>query len=79
MMLFLAPYEKQVAFLQNRQSAFRRAALDAKQRGDKAAALEYLRKMKGFDDMIEAAKGGLKVCYDDRSFITGFKAFYILS
>ena len=59
---FADPYDQQVAFLQNRQAAFKQAALDAKRRGDKAAALDYLRKMKGFDDMIEAAKNGLKVC-----------------
>ena len=56
-----ARYEKQIAFLENRQAAFKRAALDAKQRNDRAAALDYLRKMKGFDEMIEAAKGGIKV------------------
>nr|CAB3228095.1 coiled-coil and C2 domain-containing protein 1A-like [Phallusia mammillata] len=55
------PYDQQVAFLQNRQAAFKRAALEAKKKGDKATALEYLRQMKGFDEMIQAAKSGLKV------------------
>lgn len=58
-----AAYEQQVSFLVNRQAAFKRAALDAKKHGDKTAAIEYLRKMKGFDNMIEAARNGLKVIY----------------
>ena len=54
-------------FLQNRQAAFKEAALVAKRKGDRAAAIDYLRKMKGFDSMIEAAKNGLKV-----SFVTAY-------
>ncbi|XP_076812030.1 coiled-coil and C2 domain-containing protein 1-like isoform X1 [Clavelina lepadiformis] len=54
-------YDQQVVFLQNRQAAFKEAALVAKRKGDRAAAIDYLRKMKGFDSMIEAAKNGLKV------------------
>ncbi|XP_053602867.1 coiled-coil and C2 domain-containing protein 1-like isoform X2 [Plodia interpunctella] len=54
-------YEKQISFLMLRQKQFKEAALSAKKCGDIDQAKEYLRAAKGFDSMIEAAKGGLIV------------------
>ncbi|XP_037297834.1 coiled-coil and C2 domain-containing protein 1-like isoform X2 [Manduca sexta] len=54
-------YEKQLAFLLLRQKQFKEAALKAKREGDTQQALEYLKAAKGFDTVIEAAKGGLAV------------------
>ncbi|XP_060800584.1 coiled-coil and C2 domain-containing protein 1-like isoform X2 [Amyelois transitella] len=54
-------YEKQIALLTLRQKQFKEAALDAKKAGDIEQAKEYLRAAKGFDSVIEAAKGGLIV------------------
>lgn len=53
--------DKQMQMLQKRQQLFREAAIEAKKRGDIAAAKEYLRLSKGFDQMIEATKCGLPV------------------
>ena len=53
--------EKQVMALEKRQSQFKAAALSAKKAGQIDAAKEYLRKAKGFDSLIEAAKSGLPV------------------
>ena len=53
--------EKQLLLLQKRQSMFKSAALEAKRAGQIEQAKEYLRSAKGFDKLIEAAKGGLPV------------------
>ncbi|XP_068217954.1 coiled-coil and C2 domain-containing protein 1-like [Palaemon carinicauda] len=53
--------EKQLAFLVKRQGQFKQAALEAKKRGEIEQAKEYLRMSKGFDQLIEATKGGLPV------------------
>ena len=53
--------EKQVMALEKRQIQFKAAALSAKKAGQIDAAKEYLRKAKGFDSLIEAAKSGLPV------------------
>ncbi|XP_059061811.1 coiled-coil and C2 domain-containing protein 1-like isoform X2 [Achroia grisella] len=54
-------YDKQLALLLHRQKQFKEAAIKAKKSGDIEHAKEYLRAAKGFDSMIEAAKGGLIV------------------
>ncbi|XP_075991909.1 lethal (2) giant discs 1 isoform X2 [Anticarsia gemmatalis] len=54
-------YDKQIAYLLLRQKQFKEAALKAKKNGDIEAAKEYLRAAKGFDGVIEAARGGLTV------------------
>ncbi|KAJ0181591.1 hypothetical protein K1T71_002313 [Dendrolimus kikuchii] len=54
-------YEKQLAFLLQRQKQFKEAAIKAKKNGDIEQAKEYLRAAKGFDSVIEAARGGLPV------------------
>lgn len=54
-------HDKQLAFLLMRQKQFKEAAIHAKKNGDIEAAKEYLRAAKGFDSVIEAAKGGLAV------------------
>ncbi|XP_072936404.1 coiled-coil and C2 domain-containing protein 1-like isoform X2 [Epargyreus clarus] len=54
-------YEKQLALLMHRQKEFREAALKAKKAGNMEQAKEYLRAAKGFDSVIEAARGGLVV------------------
>ncbi|XP_045616529.2 coiled-coil and C2 domain-containing protein 1-like [Procambarus clarkii] len=53
--------EKQLAFLTKRQTQFKQAALEAKKRGEMEQAKEYLRMSKGFDQLIEATRGGLPV------------------
>ena len=47
--------------LQKRQNQFKAAALTAKKAGQIEQAKEYLRKAKGFDSLIDAAKSGLPV------------------
>ncbi|XP_061708128.1 coiled-coil and C2 domain-containing protein 1-like isoform X2 [Cydia pomonella] len=54
-------YDKQLALLLHRQKEFREAALKAKKAGNIEQAKEYLRAAKGFDAVIDAAKGGLAV------------------
>ncbi|CAN8026019.1 unnamed protein product, partial [Ixodes persulcatus] len=53
--------DKQMEFLLERQRLFREAALDAKRRGDREQAKEYLRMMKGLDPMIQATEAGLPI------------------
>ena len=53
--------EKQLLELEKRQNQFKSAALVAKKAGEIEEAKEYLRKAKGFDSLIEAAKSGLPV------------------
>ena len=53
--------EKQLQELQKRQNQFKAAALTAKKAGQIEQAKEYLRKAKGFDSLIDAAKSGLPV------------------
>ncbi|XP_063376006.1 coiled-coil and C2 domain-containing protein 1-like [Cydia fagiglandana] len=54
-------YDKQLALLLHRQKEFRNAAIEAKKAGNIEQAKEYLRASKGFDAVIDAAKGGLAV------------------
>ncbi|RVE50325.1 hypothetical protein evm_004991 [Chilo suppressalis] len=54
-------YEKQLTLLLHRQQQFKEAAIKAKKAGDIEQAKEYLRAAKGFDSVIEAARGGLVV------------------
>ncbi|XP_063528971.1 coiled-coil and C2 domain-containing protein 1-like isoform X2 [Cydia strobilella] len=54
-------YDKQLALLLHRQKEFRNAAIEAKKAGNIEQAKEYLRASKGFDAVIDAAKGGLVV------------------
>nr|XP_039260231.1 coiled-coil and C2 domain-containing protein 1-like isoform X2 [Styela clava] len=54
-------YQSQIEFLENRQAEFKKAALAAKNKGDKVTAMDMLKKMKGFEPMIQQAKNGLKV------------------
>ncbi|KAI8427459.1 hypothetical protein MSG28_001994 [Choristoneura fumiferana] len=54
-------YDKQLVLLLHRQKEFREAALKAKKAGNIEQAREYLRAAKGFDAVIDAAKGGLAV------------------
>ncbi|CAB3248173.1 unnamed protein product [Arctia plantaginis] len=54
-------HDKQLAYLLLRQKQFKEAALKAKKRGDLETAREYLRAAKGFDSVIDAARGGLAV------------------
>uniref|UniRef100_V5HG52 Putative cc2d1a protein n=1 Tax=Ixodes ricinus TaxID=34613 RepID=V5HG52_IXORI len=53
--------DKQMEFLLERQRLFREAALEAKRRGDREQAKEYLRMMKGLDPMIQATEAGLPI------------------
>jgi coiled-coil and C2 domain-containing protein 1 len=53
--------EEQLSFLLHRQAQFKEAALLAKKRGDMDAAKTYLRQAKGFDEMIEGSRCGLRV------------------
>ncbi|CAN8001881.1 unnamed protein product, partial [Ixodes hexagonus] len=53
--------DKQMEFLVERQRLFREAALEAKRRGDREQAKEYLRMMKGLDPMIQATEAGLPI------------------
>lgn len=52
---------EQVEFLENRKKQFLKAALQAKQKNDLDQAKTLLRKAKGFDSMIEAARSGKPV------------------
>lgn len=52
---------EQVEFLENRKKQFLKAALQAKQKNDLDQAKTLLRKAKGFDPMIEAARSGKPV------------------
>jgi len=54
-------YNAQLKFLINRKDQFKQATLKAKQDGNRELALQYLKKMKGFDPLISAAKSGVKV------------------
>lgn len=54
-------YQQQLDFLLNRKAAFKEAALVAKRKGDKETAMDLLKKMKGFEPMIEQARNGLKI------------------
>ncbi|XP_014668569.1 PREDICTED: coiled-coil and C2 domain-containing protein 1-like [Priapulus caudatus] len=53
--------EQQMAFLVERHNLFREAALDAKRHGELTQAKEHLRKMKGFEPMMDACRNGLPV------------------
>ncbi|KAK3861655.1 hypothetical protein Pcinc_032404, partial [Petrolisthes cinctipes] len=53
--------ERQMSLLTKRQGQFKQAALEAKKRGEIEQAKEYLRMSKGFDQLIEATRGGLPV------------------
>ncbi|KAJ8978015.1 hypothetical protein NQ317_002777 [Molorchus minor] len=53
--------EKQVLILLAKQKQFKQAALNAKKQGEIAQAKEFLRQAKGFDSLINAARGGLPV------------------
>lgn len=53
--------DKQMEFLLERQRLFREAALEAKRRGDREQAKEYLRMMKGLEPMIQATEAGLPI------------------
>jgi coiled-coil and C2 domain-containing protein 1 len=56
--------EKNVKLLMERQVLFRQAALEAKKAGNVEEAREYLRQFKGFDKLIESAKGGRPVDFN---------------
>lgn len=64
----ISAYQQQLDFLLNRKAAFKEAALAAKKKEDKETAMDLLKKMKGFDPMIEQARNGLKV----RSYLSIF-------
>ncbi|XP_026324439.1 coiled-coil and C2 domain-containing protein 1-like isoform X2 [Hyposmocoma kahamanoa] len=57
----LSRHDKQLAYLLLRQKEFKEAALKSKKNGDMEQAKEYLRAAKGFDSVIDAARGGLAV------------------
>merc|ERR1719454_1270027 len=54
-------YGKQLEFLNQRHKQFRQAALKEKEKGNKEAAMKYLKCMKGMEPMIQNAKRGLPV------------------
>ncbi|XP_013133714.1 PREDICTED: coiled-coil and C2 domain-containing protein 1-like isoform X2 [Papilio polytes] len=54
-------HDRQLTFLLHKQKEFKEAALNAKREGNISQAKEYLRAAKGFDSVIEAARGGLLV------------------
>lgn len=54
-------FAEQLEFLENRKKQFLKAALQAKQKNDLEQAKTLLRKAKGFDPMIEAARSGKPV------------------
>ncbi|XP_046399222.1 coiled-coil and C2 domain-containing protein 1-like isoform X2 [Ischnura elegans] len=56
--------DRQYDVLIKRQAAFKKAALEAKKRGDVAQAREHLRNAKGIDPLIEATQNGLPVDMD---------------
>ncbi|KAF5269220.1 hypothetical protein FQR65_LT02521 [Abscondita terminalis] len=53
--------DKQVSMLIDKQKEFKEAALIAKKKGDLVQAKEYLKTSKGFDPLIDAARGGFPV------------------
>ncbi|GFR99158.1 coiled-coil and C2 domain-containing protein [Elysia marginata] len=53
--------EQQLAFLRERMSEFKQAAMQAKKNHDLELAKGYVRMMKGMEPMIEACEGGLPV------------------
>lgn len=53
--------QKQLDELLKRQSEFKAAAIAAKKNGDLEEAKEYLRCFKGFDKLLETARGGFPV------------------
>lgn len=53
--------QKQIDELLRRQSEFKAAAIAAKKDGDLEEAKEYLRLFKGFDKLLETARGGFPV------------------
>ena len=61
--------EKQLAFLLKRQQQFKKAALEAKKKGEIEQAKEYLRNCKGFDQLIEASRNGLPVDLNTVSYL----------
>ncbi|XP_069014043.1 LOW QUALITY PROTEIN: coiled-coil and C2 domain-containing protein 1B [Embiotoca jacksoni] len=52
---------QQLEFLEGRKKQYMKAALQAKQKNDTEQAKVFLRTAKGFDPMIEAARGGKSV------------------
>ena len=56
--------EKNVKMLTERQALFKQAALEAKKAGNMEEAKEYLRQFKGFDRLIESARGGRPVDFN---------------
>ena len=50
--------------LTERQALFKQAALEAKKAGNMEEAKEYLRQFKGFDRLIESARGGRPVDFN---------------
>ena len=54
-------YTKQLNFINGRYQEFKTAALEAKKKGDKTKALEYLKIMKGLEPMLNNAQKGLPV------------------
>ncbi|TRY63934.1 hypothetical protein TCAL_14360 [Tigriopus californicus] len=56
--------DKQIQNLKDRQTQFKKAALEAKKSGQIEQAREYLRQAKGFDKVIDAAESGLPVDMD---------------
>ncbi|XP_045538223.1 coiled-coil and C2 domain-containing protein 1-like isoform X2 [Papilio machaon] len=54
-------HDRQLALLLHKQKQFKDAALNAKREGNITQAKEYLRAAKGFDSLIDAARGGLVV------------------
>lgn len=59
--LFCPPAVQQLEFLEGRKKQYLKAALQAKQKNDVEQAKVFLRTAKGFDPMIEAARGGKTV------------------
>lgn len=55
------PEDPRLTLLNTRKEEFKRAALDAKKRDDKASALKYLKVIKQFDTVIEALKNGQEI------------------
>jgi len=60
----LSQAEKNVKMLTERQALFKQAALEAKKAGNMEEAKEYLRQFKGFDRLIESARGGRPVDFN---------------
>ena len=53
--------EKELALLEKRQAQFKAAALSCKKAGDMEQAKDYLRQAKGFEKLIVASQGGMRV------------------